>query len=101
MKKFLPKCKQLVKSNWLPLFFLAAILSSFSASSQSLCGQPSFPAPAEILSNVSEASGYNLVYHLPIPLTDQGWNTQAQIPYSENNTAALSSTPYTRVAYYM
>ena len=68
---------------------------------QTDCGDPSFPAPAEILGNVGEAVGYNLVYQLPLPAANQTWASQADIPYSVNNSASLAGSPYTRVAYYM
>lgn len=68
---------------------------------QTNCGDPVFPAPSEILANAPEASGYNLVYHLPIPAANQTWASQADVPYAINNSAALSAVPFTRVAYYL
>ncbi len=91
----------------LPRCLKTIVLSAFSillispGYAQTNCGDPQFPAPAEVLANVPEAAGYNLVYHLPIPAANQAWLSEADIPYAVNNSAALSSAPYTRVAYYM
>ncbi len=94
MKKsllLLSKCKY--------LFALLCLVGSTRSFAQ--CGSITYPANAEILANVPEASGYNLVYQLPVPATDQNWQSLSDIPYSVNNSTALSSTPFTRVAYYV
>lgn len=57
-------------------------------------------APASILANVPEASQYKLVYQLNVPNAAQ-WSSQAQIPYTVNNAAALAGASFNRVAYYM
>jgi hypothetical protein len=81
--------------------FSTLICWGITFNSQAQCGGPSFPASAEILANVPEASGYSLVYELPIPSANQAWATQANVPYLVNNSAALGASPYTRVAYYL
>ncbi|RYF91168.1 MAG: T9SS type A sorting domain-containing protein [Chitinophagaceae bacterium] len=81
---------------------LSSIIFSFlHFTSNAQCVLPSFPAPASIVAAVPEASQYNLVYALPIPSANQAWATQADVPYSVNNTAALASRPFARVAYFM
>src|SRR5688572_19576920 len=61
-----------------------------------------FPAPQEIITNSNgEAANYNLVYHLPLPVTSADWNQQSDIPYAVNNAAALGSASFSRVAYYV
>ncbi|MCB0524017.1 MAG: HYR domain-containing protein [Saprospiraceae bacterium] len=59
-----------------------------------------YPAPATILSNVAEASQYELVYQLNIP-NSANWDNQNQVPYAVNNTAALGAVNFDRIAYYM
>ncbi|GAA4318703.1 hypothetical protein GCM10023184_03070 [Flaviaesturariibacter amylovorans] len=56
--------------------------------------------PAHIRGNVPEASQYNTVYQLEIPVNG-AWNGTASVPYAVNNAAALAGVPFTRVAYYM
>ena len=63
-------------------------------------GGVTFPAPAPVLSNVAEANGYDFVYQLDIP-NAANWDVQSQVPYAINNTAALSTAVYDRIAYYM
>lgn len=57
-------------------------------------------APASILANVPEAAQYQMVYQLNVPNAGQ-WSSQAQIPYTVNNAAALAGASFNRVAYYM
>src|SRR5690606_20267467 len=83
-------------------FAIAASLFIVSPGyAQTNCGDPAFPAPTEILANVSEAAGYNLVYQLPLPAANQAWASQDDIPYSVNNSASLTGSSFTRVAYYI
>ncbi|GAB4094174.1 HYR domain-containing protein [Flaviaesturariibacter terrae] len=56
--------------------------------------------PANILSRVPEASQYSLVYAYDLPTSAAYSNTTA-VPTTANNAAALASTPFTRVAYFM
>jgi hypothetical protein len=60
----------------------------------------SYAAPAMALANVPEAAGYNLVYALDVP-NFANWDVNTQVPYSVNNSAALASKPFSRVAYLM
>ncbi len=84
------------------VMLLALFVSTLAPGyAQTNCGDPVFPAPAEILANVPEASGFNLVYQLPIPAANQTWATQADIPYSVNNSAVLAASTFTRIAYYV
>jgi len=93
----------LLRKSYIKGFLLSIILMILKTNvdAQTPCSAATYQAPADILANAPEASGYNLVYKLVIPQVDQHWATQADIPYIINNTAALASTPYTRVAYYM
>lgn len=63
-------------------------------------GTATYPAPTNILANVAEASGYDMVYQLDIP-NGSNWDVQSQVPYAVNNAAALASATYDRIAYYM
>ncbi|RME12663.1 MAG: HYR domain-containing protein, partial [Bacteroidetes bacterium] len=63
-------------------------------------GGTTYPAPANILANVAEASGYDMVYQLDIPNVSN-WDVQSQVPYAVNNAAALGAATYDRIAYYV
>ena len=60
----------------------------------------SYNAPAAAITNVTEASDYNVVYKLDIPNT-ANWDSPSQIAYAVNNSAALANIPLDRIAYYM
>lgn len=94
------KAPLLILRKWMYLFS-TLLFWGITSTGVAQCGGPSFPASADILANVPEASGYNLVYGLPIPTANQAWASQADIPYSINNSVALGSTPFSRVAYYL
>ncbi len=55
-------------------------------------------AKADVFSNVPEASGFGVVYVLPIPNLP---NFDATIPYSVNNSAGIADGSFSRVAYYL
>lgn len=56
-------------------------------------------AAADVFTNVPEASGYNLVYTLPVPTV--GGLDGATVPYSVNNSASVAPGSFDRIAYYM
>ena len=60
----------------------------------------SYSAPTAAITNVTEASGYNVVYKLSIP-NASNWDFPSQISYATNNSAALANIPLDRIAYYM
>jgi len=95
MKSFLSSLK-----TWMPLF-AGILFSFFNFAAFTQCTGPAFPAPTSIVATVPEAAGYNMVYRLPIPGTDQAWASQADVPYLINNSAALAGMPFSRVAYYL
>jgi len=53
-----------------------------------------------LLSNVPEAGGYQLVYEFPIPVNSLGWNS-TPIPYTVNNSGSIPTGSFDRVAYYL
>ena len=55
-------------------------------------------ATADVFSNVPEASGFGVVYVLPIPDFP---DFDATIPYSVNNSAGIADGSFSRVAYYL
>ncbi|GAA4313104.1 hypothetical protein GCM10023183_32480 [Nibribacter koreensis] len=61
-------------------------------------GAVAFAAPANLLSNVSEASNFNLAYTLNIP-DRADFNSPSDILYAVNNAAALQGKTITRIAY--
>lgn len=53
-----------------------------------------------LLSNVPEASNYQLVYEFSIPVNSPGWNSTA-VSYTVNNSLSIPTGAFDRVAYYL
>src|SRR5688500_15325205 len=73
-----------------------------SAAAAAIVTGPFFTGPAasraDVFSNVPEASGYQLVYSLPIG------NSNAYtggVPYSVNNAGSVADNSFSRVGYYL
>lgn len=76
-----------------PAASLAAIL---------LVGVFSAESSADVFTNVAEAAseGYELIYTLPIP-NSASFSSTSVIPFSVDNSASFTDTPFDRVAYYL
>ena len=75
---------------WSAALTLAAVVSNVAPT----------PSRADVFSTIPEASGYQLVYTLPIPDMSTNWNTNA-VPYTVNNAASIADGSFSRVGYYL
>jgi hypothetical protein len=57
-------------------------------------------ARADVFSNVAEASGFSLVYTLPVPAFNASFDN-GPIPYTVDNSSLVVPGSFTRVAYYL
>lgn len=86
--------QSILKKMAVSLFCLLAMATSFNLKAQSLSTPPS-----KAISNVSEASGYGVVYQLNIP-NSASYSTQSAISYAVNNSG-ISGISFKRVAYFL
>ncbi len=80
-------------TNLLPVLMIACIIVGLLGLEHTV-----HSARADVFLNVPEASGYELVYTLPIP--DSANYNAGAVPYSVDNSSSVTQ-PFDRVAYYL